>query len=145
MNCIFCKIIEKQSKAEILYEDEKVIAFLDVNPLNYGHALVVPKIHCENFLEVPEEFIPDMFTAVQKVTAGIVKAVNPDGFNILSNNGRLAGQSVFHCHFHIIPRYIQDGHKFRMSFKKYNNNGMKEIAEKIKDCIFTNEEKKENG
>ncbi|HPI36298.1 MAG TPA: HIT family protein [Ignavibacteriaceae bacterium] len=140
MNCIFCRIIEKQSKAEILYEDEKVISFLDVNPLNYGHALVVPKIHCETFLDIPEEYIPGMFMAVQKVTAGIVKAIDIEGYNILSNNGRRAGQSVFHCHFHIIPRYNNDGHKFRMNFKKYSNNGMKEIAEKIKDCIDNNKE-----
>lgn len=135
MKCIFCDIVERKEKAEILFEDEKIISFLDINPFNVGHSLVIPKTHYENFLEVPNDILGEMLSVVQQLTKGVVTGLNADGYNILSNNGRAAGQSVFHCHFHIIPRFTTDGYKFKMDLKKYGNGEMNMIAEKIKSAI----------
>lgn len=135
MQCIFCDIVERKEKAEILFEDEKIISFLDINPFNVGHSLVIPKTHYENFLEVPDELYEGMFSVLKLVTNGVVNGLRSDGYNILSNNGRAAGQSVFHCHFHIIPRFATDGYKFKMDLKKYGNGEMNMIAEKIKSAI----------
>ena len=135
MQCIFCDIVDRKENAEILFEDKDIISFLDINPFNVGHSLVIPKKHYENFLDVPADLFGGMFLAVQKLTKGVVKGLQADGYNILSNNGRAAGQSVFHCHFHIIPRFDTDGYKFKMDMKKYGNGEMNLVAEKIKSSI----------
>ncbi|MFA6026976.1 MAG: HIT family protein [Ignavibacteriaceae bacterium] len=136
MQCIFCDIVERKEKAEILFEDENIISFLDINPFNVGHSLVIPKTHYENFLDVPNDLFGEIFSVVQQLTKGVVHGLQADGYNILSNNGRAAGQSVFHCHFHIIPRFETDGYKFKMDLKKYGNGEMNLIAEKIKSAIL---------
>ncbi len=135
MNCIFCDIINKTSKAEILFEDEEVISILDINPMNYGHALVIPKVHCQDFLSLPYENILHLFKTAQLISSGIVEALKPDGFNVISNNGSAAGQSVFHFHLHIVPRYFTDDHRFRLNLKKYKDGEMKKYAEKIRSSI----------
>lgn len=132
MNCIFCDIIEKKSPAEILFENEKVISFLDINPMNYGHALVIPKVHCKDFLEVPSEYYSELLSVMNLIGNKIIKSLTPDGFNIVANNGLAAGQSVFHFHFHIIPRYNDDPFKFKLKLKKYDGEEMKNYAEKIR-------------
>lgn len=134
MNCIFCEIANGNAAAELLYEDENVLSFLDVRPLNFGHALVIPKKHYENFLAVPEKDLSELSVITQKIASKIVKAFNPDGFNIIVNTGEAAGQSVFHFHYHIIPRYSDDKIKFNIIFKEYGNGEMKQIAEKIKNA-----------
>jgi histidine triad (HIT) family protein len=134
-DCIFCNIIEKKAQAEIVYEDSQVIAFLDIRPLTYGHTLVVPKIHCKNILTVPEEYFHQLFKVVQNISKGLVKSFNLDGFNVISNNGIVAGQSVFHFHFHVIPRFHNDGHKIKLDLKKYNEGEMKEYADKIRKAL----------
>ncbi|MCK9209434.1 MAG: HIT family protein [Ignavibacteriaceae bacterium] len=128
--------MERKEKAEILFEDENIISFLDINPFNVGHSLVIPKTHYENFLDVPNDLFGEIFSVVQQLTKGVVHGLQADGYNILSNNGRAAGQSVFHCHFHIIPRFETDGYKFKMDLKKYGNGEMNLIAEKIKSAIL---------
>ncbi len=134
MNCIFCEIAKGNAAAELIYEDENVLSFLDVRPLNIGHALVIPKKHYENFLAVPVNELSELSVITQKIASKIVKVFNPDGFNIIVNSGEAAGQSVFHFHFHIIPRYSDDKIKFNMIFKDYGNGEMKQIAEKIKNA-----------
>jgi len=136
MKCIFCDIARKTAKAEILFEDENIISFLDINPFNIGHSLVIPKTHYENFLELPTGLFEGMFSVVRHLTVGVVNGLKADGYNILSNNGSAAGQSVFHCHFHIIPRFKTDGYKFKMDLKKYGNGEMNVVAAKIKSAIL---------
>jgi histidine triad (HIT) family protein len=131
MDCIFCDIIGGKSEAEILYEDENIISFLDIRPVNYGHTLVIPKKHFDDFLSVPPEDMNRLINGLQFVSAAVKKSINADGFNIVVNNGKAAGQTVFHFHFHIIPRFAND-FKFKPNFKKYSNGSMKEFAEKIK-------------
>jgi len=136
MNCIFCKIAAKEIKSEILFEDEKVFSFLDINPINYGHALVIPKNHFDNFLEVPPDELNGIIKTVQMVASAIKSGLNTDGINLVANNGRAAGQSVFHFHFHIIPRFYDDDFKFRLNLKKYEDGIMNEFAEKIRKNLL---------
>jgi histidine triad (HIT) family protein len=135
MDCIFCDIIEKKESAEILFENERVIAFLDIRPVNYGHTLVIPKKHYENFLSVPPEVLGDLIQTTQMLSKVIVKSLSPDGFNIVVNSGVAAGQSIFHFHFHIIPRFNSDDFKFRPNLKSYGDGTMKKFAEKIRSAI----------
>ncbi len=102
--CIFCKIAKKEEKAYVVYENERAMAFLDINPLSKGHTLVIPKEHYENILQVPSDIAKDLYEAI-KVVCEKLKVFNPDGFNIVSNIGRQAGQVIMHAHIHIIPRY----------------------------------------
>ena len=132
MNCIFCDIINRKANAEILFENEKVLAFLDVRPVNYGHTLVIPKTHSENFLSVCKEDLLELIKITQVISGAITKSINPDGFNIVTNNGTAAGQSVFHFHFHIIPRFMNDAFSFRPNLKSYSNGTMREFADKIR-------------
>jgi histidine triad (HIT) family protein len=134
MDCIFCDIAAGKSDAEIVFENEKFIAFLDVNPINYGHTLVVPKTHYDNFLTIPSKELEGL-TKLTQYLAGVVKrGLNANGFNIISNNGSSAGQSVFHFHFHIIPRYDNDFH-MRPRTLEYNEVELKQYSEKIKNAV----------
>lgn len=135
MNCIFCDIINGIEKAEILFEDNSTIAFLDIRPLNFGHSLVIPKKHYENFFDVDETDLHHVINATQFMTNAIKKSLNPDGINIISNNGSSAGQTIYHFHFHIIPRFKNDHFTFRPQFKDYTEGLMKEFAEKIRTEI----------
>lgn len=105
MSTIFSKIIRKEIPSYILYEDDLVIAFLDISQATKGHTLVVTKGVYETILEVPEETLKHLFSVVQKLSGKIMKAFNAKGLNILNNNGSIAGQTVFHYHVHILPRY----------------------------------------
>lgn len=137
MNCIFCDIVSRKEKAEILFEDEATISFLDIRPMNYGHSLVIPKNHYENFYEIEENDLKAVIKSTQFLANAIKKSINPDGINIISNNGRSAGQTIYHFHFHIIPRFKEDHFTFRFNFKDYSEGLMKEYAEKIRLAIIT--------
>ncbi len=106
--CIFCKIIQKEIPSYIVYEDEVVIAFLDISQVTPGHTLVLPKKHVPNIMEYDEELASEVFKRIPKIAKAIT-ASNPaiKGVNILNNNGEVAFQSVFHSHIHIIPRYSE--------------------------------------
>jgi len=135
MNCIFCDIINKKAHAEILFENERVISFLDIRPVNYGHTLVIPKTHYENFLALPEDELCELIKVTKDLSEAIASSLSPEGFNIVTNNGMAAGQSVFHFHFHIIPRFKDDDFRFRPNLKKYNDGSMSEYADKIRAAV----------
>ena len=134
-DCAFCRIVRHEESAEVLYENAHAIAILDINPIHYGHTLIIPKTHCETFVGLPEDTLPDFIRATRIVSEAIVNGLKPSGFNIFSNNGRAAGQSVFHFHFHITPRYDDDNIKFVLKLKKYQDNLMKEYADRIRHCL----------
>lgn len=134
MDCIFCDIASKISEAEIIFENEKVIAFLDINPVNYGHALVIPKKHFDNFLTIPNNELAGLTKLTQYIAGSVKRALKADGFNIISNNGMSAGQSVFHFHYHIIPRYEND-FLMRPRTIQYKQNEIGLYSEKIKESI----------
>jgi len=137
-SCEFCKIITNVVPAEVIYQNNRAVAILDINPIHFGHALVMPRTHCENFLEVPDEDLHDLIKAIKIVTRAIVQSFAPGGFNIFSNNGIAAGQSVFHFHFHITPRYVDDNIKFILQLKKYSKNEMPAYADRIRQYISAN-------
>ena len=134
--CIFCKIARKQIPAHVVYEDENFIAFLDINPANKGHVLVIPKSHTDDFLKMDEGLAKELFSVVQRVANGVRKALNSDAMNIVQNNGTAAGQAIPHVHVHIIPRFENDGLAlgvFRQG--KYEGNEVNSVRESIKSKI----------
>lgn len=135
MGCVFCKIIQHELPAEVLFENDKVISILDINPIHFGHALVIPKKHCPDFLSIPENDLYDVLHATQIVARAIVAGLGLDGFNIFSNNGRIAGQSVFHFHMHITPRYPDDSIKFVLQLRSYKDGALAEYGSKIREHI----------
>src|SRR3989344_7033437 len=109
--CIFCKIIKGDIPCSKIYEDEKTLVFLDIQPVHEGHCLIVPKEHSENLLETQDKTLQAMILTSKKVAKAIMEATHADGFNIHINTKRAAGQLVDHVHFHIIPRFKEDGLK----------------------------------
>lgn len=109
MDCLFCKIAAREIPSEMVYEDEASFAFLDIHPLAPGHTIVVPKEHAENILDLPENQVGPLFTAVKKITAALNSALKPHGFTIGINHGKVSGQAIDHLHIHLIPRFEGDG------------------------------------
>lgn len=134
MECIFCNIVEKKSDAEILFEDDNIVAFLDIQPINYGHALVVPKKHYDNFLTVPSNELANIVKATQFIAGAVKRTVKADGFNVITNNGDSAGQTVYHFHFHIIPRF-NEYFTFKPRVKNYGTGALKEYGDQIRSVI----------
>ncbi len=106
---VFAKIIRREIPAEIIYEDDHTIAFLDAHPNHPGHSLVVPKKWSRNILDIDPETLSAVMTTVQKVSLAVKEGVGADGINVYMNNEPAAGQAVFHTHIHVIPRYENDG------------------------------------
>jgi len=111
--CIFCKIIDKSIPSKVLFENDKNLAFLDIFPVSKGHTIVIPKNHYKNLEEIPNNALSELFEIVKKVSILIHEKLKVDGYNILQNNFRAAGQVVNHYHVHIIPRRNEDG-KFKL-------------------------------
>ena len=110
-DCVFCKIIAGEIPAAKLLEDERTISFLDISPVNRGHALVVPKRHVAGLLDLADEEICAAMLMVRRVAAAVKAATGCPAFNVLQNDGEAAGQLVPHAHFHVIPRSPDDGFK----------------------------------
>lgn len=134
--CVFCRIIRRELPSEILFENENVISILDINPIHFGHALVIPKKHCFDFLSIPEGDLYDVLRVTQIVASGIVNGLKVEGFNIFSNNGKIAGQSIFHFHMHITPRYPDDNIKFVLKLKSYETGMLTEYGTRIREHIL---------
>lgn len=107
-NCVFCAIVEGEIPSFKVYEDDLLLAYLDINPVSKGHTLVIPKVHTECLLDTPDETLAAVIARVKKVAAHIKEVLGCGGFNIVQNNGETAGQTVHHVHFHIVPRYEGD-------------------------------------
>ena len=133
MNCIFCKIAAKDIPSEIIYEDGEAVAFLDIHPRSPGHAVVVPKAHAETILDLTDVATAKFFEAVRKTTKLVRTGLVPDGFTLGINHGKVAGQEVEHLHFHVIPRYENDGGTSLQSVvNNQSTKSLKEIADEIR-------------
>lgn len=132
MNCVFCKIINGEIPSAKVYEDTDFLAILDINPVSKGHVLVLPKKHCENLFDMDDELLSKTLKVLQKVGKALKKTLNVDGINLIQNNGKDAGQIIFHSHFHLIPRTSDDDIKIGMIHKKYEDNELNKYAELIK-------------
>lgn len=106
--CIFCSIAKKEIPSHTIYEDDQVLAFLDINPTAVGHTLVIPKEHCDSFLDCPPALRDHVFEVAQQLAKKLETALQCDGIHLLSNMHETAGQSVHHFHVHLIPRYKDD-------------------------------------
>jgi histidine triad (HIT) family protein len=132
-DCIFCKIVKGEIPAVKVYEDERVLAFMDINPLNEGHTLVIPKRHAETIFEIDPDDLAAVIKVAQKVANAIQKALNPDGLTIIQLNKKAAGQVVPHLHIHLVPRWENDGLKVtRWEPVPGDMERIKEIGNKIK-------------
>jgi histidine triad (HIT) family protein len=131
-DCLFCKMVAGQIPVTKIYEDDVVLSFLDIGPISDGHTLVIPKQHFEKLHDCPAELLGQVCSRLGKIAAAVVAAMNSDGYNILCNNGRAAGQLVEHLHFHIIPRNSGDGVFNRWPAYKYEKGTIEQIAAKIR-------------
>lgn len=132
-DCIFCKLVSKEIPAEIVYEDENTMAFLDINPATKGHCLVIPKEHYETILDVPEDVLCNVIKTVKKISLALSKT--SPGMNVVQSNGRAAHQEVDHIHFHVIPRSGTDGQLLTWKAGSYAENESKSIANGIRSNI----------
>ncbi|MBQ6696309.1 MAG: HIT family protein [Lachnospiraceae bacterium] len=108
-DCIFCKLANGIIPTNSIYEDEDFNVILDMAPAAKGHALILPKEHADNLYELPEETAAKVLVLAKKLAKSMTEKLNCDGFNVVQNNGTVAGQTVFHFHMHLIPRYENDG------------------------------------
>ena len=130
--CIFCKIVAGEIPAAKVFEDDVVLAFLDIGPLSDGHTLVIPKEHCSWLHECPGDLIGQVGARLGKIAGAVVSAVGCQGYNVLCNNGAVAGQVVEHVHFHIIPRDAGDGVFNRWPSYKYSEGRIEELAHRVR-------------
>jgi histidine triad (HIT) family protein len=131
-DCLFCKMAGGQIPVTKIYEDEVVLAFLDIGPVSDGHTLVISKQHFEKLHDCPSELLGLVGSRLGKIARAVTAAMNSDGYNVLCNNGRAAGQLIEHLHFHIIPRNTGDGLFDHWPAYKYEQAKAEEIAEKIR-------------
>ena len=133
-DCIFCKIINKEIPAETIYEDDTVLAFLDIGPVHPGHTLIVSKEHHKTLLETPVAIACSLTSAAKKIAPALIKATNAQGFNLALNNGAAAGQVIWHTHYHLIPRFDNDGLKL-WPHQQYKEGQMKTVGERIRSAL----------
>ena len=131
-NCIFCKIANGEIPSTTLYEDEDFRVILDMGPATRGHALLLPKEHYANLFELDDELAAKALVTAKKVAARMKDALGADGFNLVQNNGEAAGQTVFHFHIHLIPRYEGDSVGLGWHMGELTDEVKNEILEKIK-------------
>lgn len=125
---IFEKIIAKEIPATIVYEDDEVLAFLDIGPIIKGHTLVIPKTCYDPITETPDELLAKLIAVAKKIASAQINGLGADGVNILQNNGAAAGQEVEHLHFHVIPRFKNDGHHWNWNAGAYESPDEMELV-----------------
>lgn len=132
-NCIFCKILAGEIPSTVVYEDDSFRAILDVSPAARGHVIILPKKHAANIYELPDEDAGKIFVVAKKIATALKATYQCDGVNILQNNGEAAGQTVFHLHVHVIPRFEGDKERIRLNWEQGDMpEDMAAIAEEIK-------------
>lgn len=130
-NCIFCKIANGDIPSKTLYEDKQFRVILDLGPATKGHALILPKNHYANLYELPEDVAGDVMKLAKKMATTMTDKLGADGFNLVQNNGEIAGQTVFHYHLHLIPRYIEDGQKIGWKPQSPTQEDLEAIKDQI--------------
>ena len=132
-DCIFCKLANGEIPTNALYEDDIVKVIFDANPAAKGHVLILPKEHFDNIYELDDDTAAHVFKVAAKISKAYKKALDFDGLNIVQNNGEVAGQTVFHFHMHLIPRYKNDKSGFGWKPGKLTDEDRDEILEKLKE------------
>ena len=134
-NCIFCKLANGEIPTATLYEDEDFRVILDASPASKGHALILPKEHYANLYELSDELASKALIVAKKVITKMTDIVGCDGYNVVQNNGEAAGQTVFHFHMHLIPRYADDHVNIKWEQGSLSEEVKEEILSKMKEFI----------
>ena len=134
-NCIFCKIANGDIPSYTIYEDDYFRVIFDINPATKGHSLVIPKNHYKNLFELDEDIASKALIVAKKVATVLKDELNCDGFNLLQNNEEIAGQTIFHFHIHLIPRYKDDSFSFSNTHEKFDEALASSLAEKISKSL----------
>ena len=130
--CIFCKIAAGEIPSRKIYEDKDLIAIMDLNPTSKGHSLIIPKEHCTNIYDIDEDIAAKVMKTAKKLATKMTVALNCDGFNLLQNNGETAGQTMFHFHMHLIPRYKDaDNNMLKFTSVSFSDEEMDAIRDQI--------------
>ena len=130
-SCIFCKIIAGEIPAAKIYEDDLVLAFLDIGPINFGHTLVIPKEHHESSSTIPEETAGRMFHVGSRIGIALKRKFEYDAFNLHLADGTAAGQVVMHAHLHVVPRGVEDGFRWNWRQLSYKEGEIQAFAEEL--------------
>ena len=131
-DCIFCKIAAGEIPSRKIYEDDDLIAIMDLSPTSKGHSLIIPKEHCTNIYDIDEEIAGKVMKTAKKLATKMTAALNCDGFNLLQNNGETAGQTMFHFHMHLIPRSKDaDNNMLKFTSVSFSDEEMDAIREQI--------------
>lgn len=131
-DCIFCKLANHVFDTNIIYEDDDFTVILDAGPATKGHALVLPKEHHADLYDMPDELLSKAAVLAKKTVTALTGTLHPDGYNIVQNNGAAAGQTVFHFHIHLIPRYKDDGQLIGWKPGKPTDDELKALADEIR-------------
>ena len=135
-SCIFCKLVSQEIPAKVVYEDDLFLSFLDINPIVKGHTLVIPKTHYNLMTDTPDEILSRGICLVKRIAKAQRAGLHAEGANIIQNNGETSGQVVPHLHFHVIPRFKTDDHRWNWAAKSYENDAeLIDHCEKIKNAI----------
>jgi histidine triad (HIT) family protein len=133
-DCLFCKIANGEIDSEKIYEDDLIVAFLDIFPAAPGHTLIIPKNHFDTLNNTPDHLLAQLISVARKASRAITRALVVDGVNLFQNNGEAAGQIIHHVHFHIVPRFVDDGlAAFKIKQQPYEGDQIKQIRQKITD------------
>ncbi|MFI3212929.1 MAG: HIT family protein [Eubacteriales bacterium] len=130
-DCIFCKIANGGIPTKTIYENEEFRVILDLSPATKGHALILPKEHYASLYEMPDELLAEAFKLAKKMANLMTEKLECDGFNLVQNNGETAGQTVFHFHIHLIPRYREDGQKIGWNATNPSGEELEEIKNRM--------------
>jgi histidine triad (HIT) family protein len=134
-DCVFCKIVDGDVPSMRVYEDERTLAIMDINPINSGHCLVIIKAHAPTLWDADPADLQAAILAAQKVAVALKAAVKPDGLNMLQANGPAAFQSVPHYHLHLIPRWHNDGKGFDWSLTPGDRGQIQAIGQRLREAI----------
>lgn len=136
MDCLFCKIVAGEIPAHKVYEDDKFIAFLDIKPVNPGHALIIPKAHYRNLFDMPSDLMSELGPLIKKIALAVKEATKAEGINIGWNNEPAAGQLIYHSHTHIMPRFEGDGFEHWRGKSQPTTEKFIELTKDIQGMIY---------
>jgi len=131
-DCIFCKIVRGEAPSSIVFENEEVLAFMDIRPVHEGHTLIIPKQHYIEVSDIPDQVLANTYIVTKRISAPVKKVTHADGISIVQQNGRAAGQDIFHFHVHVIPRFLEKKMPHFGDLAVVGREKLDEVAEKIK-------------
>ncbi len=136
MDCVFCRIVAGTADASVVYEDDRLLAFCDLNPVNPGHLLITPKVHCVGLIDLDESDGSRMFMVAQRLAAAVRSSgLRCEGVNLFLADGRAAGQEVFHVHLHMFPRYAGDLFRLNSGQRRMSRRELDEIAARVRALL----------